>query len=165
MVGQCDPRNHIKDMSQPVGRGTIGEIRVIEKAQELGFSVKPSCGKRDININGFYVEVKTSFTSRRMTSHNKYNHFHFSARKTQIDKNDFFIFFANNGRERFFIVPTKEIKTKAKSEKIAIFITEHPSNHPTAKNRFYEYENAWHLLLPIASAEKFGQYLKENMEA
>ena len=155
-LGACDPRNGCKDEKTVLGRGTIGEINVLQKAKELGFEVKPACGNRDLNINGHYIEVKTATKIFKMknTITPKY---HFTARKIQLELNDFFIFHINNETKRYFIVPTSEIKTvKAKTDKIAIYINEYRSTWGCAKNKFSEYEDAWHLLQPTNQSSPPG---------
>lgn len=144
-----DPRIKVAEFKEGIiKQGAVAELKFFKKCCELGFDVKPECGRTiDQNVNGYKVEIKASYSSRRTSEGQITKHHHYSLSSKQIELADFFACY-HFISDSFFIIPknkTPFFNKKCKKEK-SIYITVEKSKYYCAKNRYWEFQNAWHLL-------------------
>lgn len=143
-----DPRRKVAEYkgNGSCKKGAIIEKQVLEKCQSLNYAVNPHCSvEYDLNINGYAVDVKSSWKSYKMSKNNKSHYFHFNLRKTQIEKCDFFICYAKP-KDTFYIIPIQAVGGES------IYIREEETHqHPCPaaypmKQKWEKYREAWHFL-------------------
>jgi hypothetical protein len=114
-------------------KGKVGEIAVIAKCGELGYSVEPYGDSTiDLFVNGFAVEVKTPY---QLFEHPTGLRYAAGFSKNQIAKMNFGVVYIKPANS-FFVIPRRAIK------KNTIHIP-HPCNK---RHKYSRYYNAWHLL-------------------
>ena len=98
----------------------------------------------DMMVNNFLVDVKScskaTLYSRAVTKKYRY-----VARGDQVYFADFFACF-HPAEDSFFIIPNTDDLKPDKNETISIYINEKKSKYPNAKNKYWEFNDAWHLL-------------------
>lgn len=141
-----DPRNKLALMPKndtAIRRGTKAEVMFLAKCEELGFSVScPSNRHTDLIVNGFNIEVKLATKLWRSSAHGKTLYLHAQIKENEFKTADFVAAYSKP-IDSWFIVPIKEIPDSG-----CLYICEKPSGYHTAKNRFWQYKEAWHLLTP-----------------
>ncbi len=150
MTCSKDPRSKIIEIKDGlVRKGAIAEAEFMNKCIELGYNVTPSCKTViDQIVNGFNVEVKSSYNASKFNEKNiaKYHKFNISYK--QLELADFFACYHGTSGS-FFIIPKSEIKFRLSPDGISarsIFISEKILTHHSAKNRYWEFKDAWNLL-------------------
>lgn len=137
-----DPRHKLAEFNEH-GKQFLGaqkEKLFFDECLKRGFNISTNCKRTiDFDVNGYKVEVK-SRTGVTFQRGNVTGIVQFNARKNQIEKADFFACW-HPVEKCFFIIPQKAIKGR-----YSIAILEKPSNYRCAKNRYWEFKNAWHLL-------------------
>lgn len=138
-----DPRQKIymvKDPQSIVGYATKCEYDFVQQCRTKGFDI--SCPKDkhcDTVINGFNVDVKAP-RSKYYSTNRSAPMYHSSITEYEFMNVDF-IALLHDARKSWFIIPIKELPNSG-----AIYLNIERSTYPNAKNRYWEYENAWHLL-------------------
>jgi len=136
-----DPRYKTAEYSKDSKQftGAKYELQFYNQCKKRGIDIKVPCTATiDFKVNGFSVEVKSA--TPRYYSRAKTKIFSYGMRKVQKDKAAFFACF-HSTENCFFIIPTWAISSKTR-----ICINETPSLYHNAKNKYWEYRNAWHLL-------------------
>lgn len=146
MGGTCDPRNKMKDCNTNVGKGTTGEIIVLNKCIEIGLDVSGAKDKSvDLIINGNEVDVKICYKMFKPSKENISEYYRFRLSKLEREKNKFVVCLCAL-EKKYYIIPIKDIKTKGEN----IFIPKKDKflrkNNKYPINKYKLYENAWHLL-------------------
>jgi len=124
------------------------ELKFYNECLERGLHVGIPCvGTVDFIVNNFKVDVKSTnprlFGSRAITKKYRYN-----TKKRQFKVTDFYACF-HSTRNCFFIIPKNMFAPKSignTGDILSLYINEYRSTYPTAKNKYFEYENAWSLL-------------------
>ena len=129
----------------------IYEKMFIDECLSRGFDVPTRCESDiDFIVNGFDVDVKFSKTPKVMGVGYITKYHHYSYSKKQADGADFLACY-HNTTKAFFIIPMKVIlgnKLKANVFKSGngLYISSKKSTYCAAKNRYWEYKDAWNLL-------------------
>jgi hypothetical protein len=146
-----DPRIKLAEISDGlIRKGAIGEYKFMNECVKRGYDVRPSCNRTiDQVVNGFMVEIKSSYVAKKLYGVNKGSaHYHnFNFTNKQYELADFFAFYHGTS-DSFFIVPKTSIPLffKENQKTKTVYISSHILNHHVAKNRLWEYKDAWHLL-------------------
>lgn len=139
-----DPRYKVaeyKKGNNPVWKSAKTEKMFFDECNKKKINTEFPCKKEiDIKSNGYFVDIKSAFSPKHFSPNNKIKYFHFGISKIQKNNCDFLACY--HGKEKkFFIIPKKEFKNVT-----SIYISETPSTYHNAKNRYWEYKDAWHLL-------------------
>jgi len=138
-----DPRYKIaeyKDGSKQIAGAKI-ELRFMQECEKNGINVGIPCkGTNDFKVNGFNIEVKSNSRKRLMNQKTLTKQCSYSIRKNQLEEADFFACY-HPLESKFFIIPKSAVLPRK-----SVSISGTKSNHPLAKNRYWEYKDAWHLL-------------------
>ena len=143
-----DPRRKVADYKKDsvMYRAAKVEKMFLKKCQKikLGFNV-PCTGEVDIKVNGYMVDVKSCSNPKRYSPGAKIKYFRYIAKGTQIETADFFACY-HPVEKVFFIIPRAATNEIGKADLISIYINECQSNYHTARNRYWEFRDAWYLL-------------------
>lgn len=96
----------------------------------------------NLRVNGHCISVHTAQTAKTIPGA-KTPKYHYSFKKNQIALADYYACW-HERMSCFFIIPNRW-KGPGKREQ-SIYINEIKSDFHTAKNKYYEYKDAWHLL-------------------
>lgn len=130
--------------SSKTRQGALIEQKFIEECEKRNLNIEIPCGTAiDLKINGFNVEVKSNGKSR-VTIGAITPRYLFFIRESQFKKADFFACY-HNRLKTFFIIPKKEVNQNRGGSAGISFLAE-KSNYKCAKNRYWEFKDAWHLL-------------------
>lgn len=142
-----DPRHKVAESPKDstVYKGASAEVDFMNRCAERGFIVEVPCKVDvDLKINNYLVDVKTSahlFHAKGA----KIPYYHYAVSVEQQKKADFIAAY-HPVEDTFFIIPMIDLIHKASGKSKSIYILQHKSNYRTAKNRYWEYKDAWHLL-------------------
>ena len=129
------------------GHHAQAQLMVHDVCMELGYKVEVDGGEKhqkpQLVINGYRTIV--AWASKPHMAGNgafKWPYWRFGSDRARWDNFDFAVLCANTDPDiLFFIVPKSEIP-----EGSMIFIRQGKSDYHAAKNRYYPYLGAWHLL-------------------
>ena len=144
---KSDPRYKVaRCKSKHTSMGAYAELLFYNKCQELDFQIDMPFNKTiDIIVNGFKVEIKSS-SPYYACKRSKIRHFRFGCLTKQIKMADFIACY-HSTETTFFIIPCSTILlNRTKSLWKSIYINEKCSDYYTAKNKYWQYKDAWHLL-------------------
>jgi len=143
-----DPRRKVADFkpNSSTHKGVKAEKKFLQECQkrELNFSI-PCTQHIDIKINGYDIDVKTCLKATMTSPGIKVKYFRYNCRGIQVEIADFFACY-HPTEKRFFIIPRSATNKIGKHGTISIYISERQSDYYIAKNRYWEYRDAWHLL-------------------
>lgn len=137
-----DPRHKLAEykVGSTHRQGAKIEKLFFDRCVDLGIDVEIPCKQTvDFKINGYGVEVKSRSGSTLLPGA-KTPHYSFTIHKRQMNEADFFACYHNKTKS-FFIIPKHAISTRGN-----ITILREKSDYPIAKNKYWEYKYAWHLL-------------------
>lgn len=124
-----------------IRQGAIIQQLFLFECAKRNMEVKIQCDRPEFKVNDFDVKV----LSRSAPQYSKWSKtilYRYNIRKDEKKDIDFFACW-HQTEKAFFIIP----KNSRPSESSAnICILEKQSNHVLAKNRYWEYKDAWHLL-------------------
>ena len=154
---------HCKNLSSFVGKGAIGEEKVLEVCERLNYTVIAYKNRSiDLVINGFAVDVKTAFKSAFFARGQKTACYRFRISDSQHEA-DFVICYVAP-QSKYFIIPQSAFPKCG-----CIYIPEKRSHEWTMKgrkqisnNKYYTYLEAWHLLKPQADVVSFANCGQPN---
>lgn len=130
--------------SSKTRQGAIIEQKFINECNSRNLSVEIPCKSTiDLKVNGYNIEVKSNGKAR-VFSGAKIGRYLFCIRPNQYVKADFFACY-HTKLKTFFIIPKKSIN-QTKNGSANISFLEKKSRYKCAKNRYWEYKDAWHLL-------------------
>lgn len=134
-----DPRHKVAEYKDGTTRkGAIGELLFFNACRKRKLKITIPCDTVvDFKINGFWVDVKYTTDKNNGNSYFCYA----SHSKKQINKTHFFACY-NPLTRSFFIIPNKWYDKKDAH----ICIRKIRSKNKLAKNKYWEYNNAWYLL-------------------
>jgi len=146
-----DPRRKYADYKEnnsAVWKSAKTESMFFNECEKRGFKLEILCRKSiDIKINTYLIDVKSCFKPRLYHPESKTRYLVFHLSKHQL-KNADFIACYHSVEEVFFIVPIGDVGS------VNIYILESKSHHYNAKNRYWEFKDAWHLLEKEKNFEK-----------
>jgi hypothetical protein len=136
-----DPRSKVtyyKCGSKPFF-GAVSEKLFMEECEKRGFEFKVVCeSKYDMVVNGYKVEIKSR--TRPSLSRGNVWQCGFNLHTGQKEATDIFACY-HPIEKSFFIIPKSALE-----HRVTLSIRACKSNDIRAKNRYWEYQNAWHLL-------------------
>lgn len=141
IVCKKDPKYKIAEYktNSTAHLGAKIELLFLQRCEEYGLSVAPACNTVvDFIINNKKVEVKSS--TPKILKGTIIPRFIFAFRPQQFRKMDFAACY-HSTNDSFFIIP----KEKITSINTVSFLEE-KSDYYNALNKYFEYENAFHLL-------------------
>jgi hypothetical protein len=144
-----DPRRKVADFKPGTTayRAAIVEKAFLCECEKIGLMVNIPCnGEVDIEINNHRVDVKSCSRAKRYHQGAQTRYFRYVCKGNQVKTADFFACY-HPGEKAFFIIPRKKTNKVAKNGEISIYIRNNRSYHKLSKNRYWEYKNAWHLLM------------------
>ena len=135
-----------------VYKAALTESMFYEECKKRGFNINVPCRPEiDITVNGYNIDVKSCFQSTRTSKKNNSLFYRFVMSSYQFDNSDFIAFY-HATEKTFFIIPIEEIKKDSKQNSRngthTVYVRESISCANNAKNRFWEYKDAWRLLSP-----------------
>lgn len=137
-----DPRQRIEMMENKsclLYKGTEAEVAFINECIKRGFKIDcPSNTSMDTIVNGKKIEIKLG-CAIWTTPNNKTAYIHANIRKSQTLCD--FVAIYHGIRKSWFIIPIRFITQGG-----SLYIQTKPSTHWNAKNKYWEFEDAWHLL-------------------
>ena len=139
-----DPRRKFAEYKRNgsnIWKSALSEKMFFDECEKRGLVSEILCSARiDIKINGYLIDVKSCFTPvlnpGSITPHRR-----FKISPAQRKKCDFFACY-HGGEKTFFIIPQAAIPSK----KSDIIISERKSTYHNAKNRYWQYRNAYNQL-------------------
>jgi hypothetical protein len=134
-----DPRRKTADWTPGSNLYFSAEIEKLffKKCTEMGFDVEIPCrSKIDIIVNDFLIDVKAAKKTRFING-SKNEYYHYSISESQKKDADFFACY-HVERDSFFIIPNQGVRS--------LFLRVKKNEKSTAKNRYWKFENAFHLL-------------------
>ena len=138
-----DPRRKYADYKKNNGnvwKSAKTEKMFFDECEKRGFKIEIPCSKSiDIKINNHLIDVKSCFKSKHYSPLVKTKYLRFSISKHQFENANFVACY-HSVEELFFIIPTGWIQS------MTIYISESKSHHYNAKNRYWEFRDAWRLL-------------------
>lgn len=147
MVCVSDPRHRLannKTKNSCVYKGAKAELLFMETAQKKGFTIAPACSRStDFVVNNKKVEVKSSYSSQK-SPRAKTAYFRYPVTPNEMNMLDFVAAY-HIIEKAWFIIPRSEI-AQDRTGSGTVYLLEQKSNYRTAKNRYWEYRDAWHLL-------------------
>lgn len=134
-----------KDAAPTVHRGLDGESIVFKKMLSLGLNATSSnCRTIDCHVNGSKVEIKTSTSAMCTNPKARTPYYRFNVSNRQINMADFFVFFIHDDVDRFFVMPRCAVSVGVNYIPKSTKRLQKSGN--SAKNKFAQFEDAWHLL-------------------
>jgi len=138
-----DPRHkhaEYKPGNNPVYKGVEVEKLFFDECQARNINIE-LVDKRavDFKINGYWVDVKSSWRTSKIVGN---YYFRYSVKQKQIDKCHFIACYHMN-EDKFFIIPIVAVKS------VMIYITKEnkiKDGRGVARNKYWEFRDAWHLL-------------------
>jgi hypothetical protein len=123
-----------------VYKGVKSELLVQNICRSFGYQVEANGHGNtvDLIINGYPVDVKASYKSKKTNAHGP-KYFHFGSRKKQRQMIDFYVCHVVPTNE-FYVIPSSIINCDS------IFIREGQSKCRNAGDNYNKYKSAWHLL-------------------
>lgn len=139
-----DPRHKFADYKRNgsnVWKSAKTEKMFFDECEKRNLNPQILCTRTiDIKVNGHLIDVKSSFTASLFGLGSKTPYMRFGISKKQRKKCDFIACY-HGLKKVFFIIP-KEAMTKSNM----IYISKEQSDYCNARNRYWEYKDAWHLL-------------------
>lgn len=148
-----DPRYKLEIYSEggPRYKGAVSERAVFDICEKLSYDVKPYLKDHSIDliVNGYLVEIKSSYTAKTTTNGSKTPLYHFVLSKLQKCA-DFVVCHAVP-INKFFIIPRNEFSSSGHiyiPEKMTSTWETENGGFITKTNHWYKYLDAWDLLRP-----------------
>jgi len=140
---------HCQNTNSTIGKGSLGEKKVLEICETLNYKVTPYHQDRSIDlvINGYMVDVKSAYKSRFSAQSQVTKAFHFNRRISQR-KSDFIICYAVP-LNKFFVIPNNDFPQCDHlyiPEKPVMEWTLSKGGKQVRKSKWYRYLEAWYLL-------------------
>jgi hypothetical protein len=133
-----DPRIKVIEYTRSWKMNADVELLFFNECKKRSFNVKILCSGKGLLINGRQIKTRASFGFKyRKCITPRY---YFSTRLSYFKEIDFFACY-HKFLESFFIIPAHILKPNQ-----TIYILAHKSNYPQAKNKYFKYREAWHLL-------------------
>lgn len=162
----CDKILRFKEGDNNQFKGALAEKRVFDICAALSYDIRPfTKGQQiDLIINGYHVDIKSSYTPTITSPRRTSKQFHFSISEYQRTNCDFIICYAVLINS-FFIIPINEYPNAD-----SLYIPEKPQSswicngmNKHRKSKWYDYLEAWHLLKTPAENEViFNRLLSEK---
>ena len=139
-----DPRRKFAEYKRNgsnVWKSALSEKMFFDECEKRGLVSEILCSTEiDIKINGYFVDVKSSFTPLLMSKYSITPYRRFSFSPQQRERCDFLACY-HGGEKAFFIVPKEDFPPCN-----GIYISEVKTDHFSSKNRYWQYRNAYNQL-------------------
>lgn len=138
-----DPRRKLAEFKNGslVFKGAEKEKEFMDECIKRGFECKPNCtNKTDFTVNGLDVEVKSRSHANYTKRGSKTPICGYTLNKGQKEKFSLLACW-HPPTDTWFIIPKEAIEGRSN-----VNISAHPTNYRTSINRYWEFQNAWHLL-------------------
>ena len=142
-----DPRHKVAEYKREGHNYKAVQIEklFLKECKKRKFQIEIPCNQTvDIKINDFWVDVKSSFCTRITRPSSLIEYYVYHSKGKQVDIIDFLACY-HLFEKTFFIIPAKIIKPDS-CNVMNIYIAKEKSTYHNAKNRYWKYKGAWHLL-------------------
>jgi len=151
IIEKRDPRNKVASYhggeNSNILKAITAEKKVFDICVALGYELRPYHSKAiDIVINGFKCEVKSSYTSVFTSRGQKTGSHHFALSNSQNGVDFVICYIAPNNK--FFIIPRSVVPCGNSIFICAKKLATWKNSKRVNVSKYYEFEEAWHLLIP-----------------